>query len=83
MTDITTTSPIAIVSIRTRHLRNPLLVVGQGIGSVVKAFNRGLCGLLLAYSRAIALAYLEPYRVHSRKEQPAPDADFEGRDPNW
>ncbi len=80
MTDITTTSPIAIRSIR---LRNPLLVVGQGIGSVVKAFNRGLCGLLLAYSRAIALAYLEPYRVHSRKEQPAPDADFEGRDPNW
>lgn len=83
MTDITTTSPIAIGSIRTTRSRNPLLVIGQGIGRLMKACSRGLRGLLVAYVRAIELAYLEPYRIHSRKEQAAPDADFEGRDPSW
>lgn len=62
MTDIATSSPIAIGSVRTTRFPNPIAVFGR----LMRACRSGVGGLLVAYVRVIELAYLEPYRAHSR-----------------
>ena len=82
MTDITTTQ-IAARSVRIPSLRAPLLVIGWGIGSLLMACGRGFVDLSKAYTQALELAYVKPYRISAQRQRQAPDADLEGRDPNW
>ena len=72
MTDITATAPIkfpAVCAVRTRAL---LLGLGRSFGT-----------LLHAYYGALELAYLAPWTGPATLKGPAPEADLEGRDPNW
>ena len=72
MTDITATAPIKFPALRAARLLAPLLALGRGIGA-----------LLQAYSEAIELAYMAPWAVPAKRKGPAPEADLQGRDPNW
>ena len=72
MTDITATAPIKFPAVRAVRWRAPLLAIGRGIGTVLQA-----------YSEAIELAYLAPWAGPAQRKGPAPEADLQGRDPNW
>ena len=72
MTDITPAAPIKLAALRAVRLRAPLLVIGRRIGA-----------LLQAYSGAIELAYMAPWAGPAKRKGPAPEADLQGRDPNW
>ena len=72
MTDITATAPIKFPTLRAVRLLALPLAIGRGIGS-----------LLQAYSEAIELAYVAPWVGPAKRKRPAPEADLEGRDPNW
>ena len=72
MTDITPTAPIKFPALRALRLRAPLLGIGSGIGT-----------LLQAYSEAIELAHMAPWAGPATRKGPAPEADLQGRDPNW
>lgn len=72
MTDITPTAPIQFSAVRAVRLRAPLLAIGRGIGT-----------LLQAYCRALELAYVAPRAGPAKRNGPAPEADLQGRDPNW
>ncbi len=82
MTDITT-NQIASPSIRIPGLAAPLLVIGRGIGRLPMACGRGFVDLTKAYVGALELVYVRPVHISAQKQQLAPDADLEGRDPNW
>ncbi len=72
MTDISPTAQIKFPAVRAVRLRAPLLAIGRGIGT-----------LLQAYGRALELAYVAPWAGPAKRKGPAPDADLQGRDPNW
>ena len=72
MTDITPTAPIKFPALRALRLRAPLLGIGRGIGTVLQA-----------YSEAIELAHMAPWAGPAKRKGPAPEADLQGRDPNW
>ena len=72
MTDITATAPIKFPALRAVRLRAPFLVIGRGIGA-----------LLQAYCRALELAYVAPWVGPAKRKGPVPEADLQGRDPNW
>ena len=87
MTDITATAPIKFPAVRAVRLRAPLLGITRGIGILLVApllaVGRGFCLLAQAYSEAIALAYMAPWAGPAKRKGPAPEADLQGRDPNW
>ena len=72
MTDIAPTAPIKFLAVRTVRLRAPLLAIGRGIDTVLEA-----------YGRALELAYVAPWAGPAARTGPAPEADLQGRDPNW
>ena len=72
MTDITATAPIKFPAVRAVRLRAPLFAIGRGIGT-----------LLQAYYRALELAYVAPWAEPAKRKAQAPEADLQGRDPNW
>ena len=72
MTDITATAPIKFPAVRAVRLRALLLAIGRGIGT-----------FLQAYCRALELAYVAPWAGTVKPKGPAPEADLQGRDPNW
>ena len=72
MTDITQTAPIKFPALHAVRLYAPFLAIGRGIGT-----------LLHAYSEAIELAYVAPWAGPAKRKGPAPEADLQGRDPNW
>lgn len=82
MTYITTTQ-IAVRGVRVPSLRAKLLDITWGIGRLLMACGRVFAGLSKAYVSALELAYVRPVGVSAQKQQLAPDADLEGRDPNW
>ena len=72
MTDIAPTAPIKFPALRAVRIRSPFLAIGRGFGT-----------LLHAYCGALELAYLAPWTGPATLKGPAPEADLEGRDPNW
>ena len=72
MTDITATVPIKFSAVRAVRLHAPLMVIGHGIGALLKA-----------YSEAIELAYMAPWAGPAKRKGPAPEVDLQGHDANW
>jgi hypothetical protein len=71
MTDILTTAPITIRSIKLPRLSVPWRAIGASLEAIP-----GLIG------NALNMAYVDPY-TSLRRPQIVPDDDLEGRDPNW
>jgi hypothetical protein len=46
-------------------------------------FAKAFDGFLKCYGDALTMAYVEPFFISARRQRPVPDADLEGRDPNW
>ena len=72
MTDINQTAPIKFPALRAARLHAPFMAIGRGFGTVLHAY----CG-------AMELAYVAPWAGPATRKGPAPEADLEGRDPNW
>lgn len=72
MADITATVPIKLPAARALRWRAPLLGICRGIGTVLQA-----------YSEAIELAHMAPWAGPAKQKGPAPEAELQGRDPNW
>ena len=72
MTDIISSTPIAIRSLGSLRLQLPKL----GVGRAVEAVSR-------AIMQAFEMVYVAPYTVMQGKLLAAVDANLEGRDPNW
>ncbi len=73
MTDFTLTN--ALTTIRRpslRHLRLPKFAIGLAVTA--------LSGAVM---RAFEMAFVAPYSAMRGELPMAPDADLEGRDPNW
>jgi hypothetical protein len=82
MTDVTTT-PIAPGSVRLPRLSAPSLVIGGGIGQLLKACGRRFVDLSRAYADALELAYVKPARTSADRQRLTADVDLEGRDRSW
>ncbi len=60
-------------------------VADRGETPACPAFGhwRGIGTLLQAYCRALELACMAPLAGPAKRKAPAPEADLQGRDPNW
>ena len=72
LTDITTTTQIAIGNSRRLSLRLPKLGIGRAISKMPSAV-----------ALAFEMAYLAPFSASQRQPSTVVDEDFEGRDPSW
>ena len=72
MTDVITSAPLTI-----RHLRLPRLRFHKlGIGATIAAVSTSV-------TKAICMAYVEPFNALRRQPSILNDFDLEGRGPNW
>lgn len=72
MADIITTAPITA----SRPLLSSIKLPKIGL-------RAALVSLASGFGRAAEMAYVDPYRISGRGKPSAPEADLEGRDPNW
>lgn len=72
MTDISSTTPIAIRRLNLPRPCFPRLKIGASLAAIP--------GLM---SDALNMAYIKPYTSLRRHPQVAPDDNLEARDPNW
>jgi hypothetical protein len=72
MTDFTAYAPLAIRRHRLPRLTFPSLHFGSSIESFAQSIRR-----------AVAMAYVDPFKAARRQPETYVDVDLEGRDPNW
>ena len=71
MTDIATTTTIALRRFRRPNVVAPLRAIGAGLGAMSQSIGR-----------AFAMAYAEPYASRHPREIAAEDR-LDGRNPDW